>query len=142
MAPRSVVYQALIDPHAVEQWRVPDGMTCKVHFFDARENGLFRVSLTYSDQLATGKTAVNTDTYQGKFLELVPNVRITEQIKFETSDPELQAAFTITTELSDADNGTHLSVVFANLPHNIATSDNETGTRMSLAKLAALVERM
>jgi hypothetical protein len=26
---------------------VPDGMTCHVHAFDAREGGSFRISLTY-----------------------------------------------------------------------------------------------
>jgi uncharacterized protein YndB with AHSA1/START domain len=46
-APRASVYRALIDPAAIAQWRVPDGMTCQVHAFDAREGGTLRVSLTY-----------------------------------------------------------------------------------------------
>ena len=28
---------------------VPDGMTSEVHAFDAREDGFFRISLTYPD---------------------------------------------------------------------------------------------
>jgi uncharacterized protein YndB with AHSA1/START domain len=46
-APRAAIYRALLDPHAVAKWKVPDGMTCCVHEFDAREGGSFRISLTY-----------------------------------------------------------------------------------------------
>jgi uncharacterized protein YndB with AHSA1/START domain len=45
-APRATVYRALLDPRAVAQWKVPDGMTCHVHMFEAREGGAFRISLT------------------------------------------------------------------------------------------------
>jgi uncharacterized protein YndB with AHSA1/START domain len=41
-APRAAVYRALTDPLAIAKWKVPDGMTCRVHAFDAREGGSFR----------------------------------------------------------------------------------------------------
>jgi uncharacterized protein YndB with AHSA1/START domain len=43
-APRAKVYRALLDARAVETWMVPTGMTSRVHEFDARERGLFRIS--------------------------------------------------------------------------------------------------
>src|SRR5688572_26172508 len=46
-APRAAIYRAMLDPTSVEKWRVPKGMTCEVHAFDARQGGAFRVSLTY-----------------------------------------------------------------------------------------------
>jgi uncharacterized protein YndB with AHSA1/START domain len=48
-APRAAVYRALLDPGAVARWKVPEGMTCVVHEFDAREGGTLRVSLTYDE---------------------------------------------------------------------------------------------
>ena len=45
-APRGAVYAALIDPAAIETWRVPDDMTSRVEELDPREGGRFRVSLT------------------------------------------------------------------------------------------------
>jgi hypothetical protein len=42
--------------------------------------------------------------------------------------------------LVDADGGTDVLVVHDRLPPGVAPSDNETGWRMSLAKMAALVE--
>jgi uncharacterized protein YndB with AHSA1/START domain len=72
-APRSTIYRVLLDPRAIAQWKVPDGMTCHVHEFDAREGGLLRISLTYDAPSGTGKTTAHTDTYHGRFVKLVPN---------------------------------------------------------------------
>ena len=35
-APRAAVYRALLDPRAIAEWKVPDGMTAEVHELDAR----------------------------------------------------------------------------------------------------------
>ncbi|WP_274917382.1 SRPBCC domain-containing protein [Streptomyces sp. WZ-12] len=53
-APPAAVYQALLDPQAVAKWRAPNGMSCRVHAFDVRIGGAFRISLTYEDELAYG----------------------------------------------------------------------------------------
>lgn len=118
---------------------VPDGMTSHVHQFEAREGGAFRISLTYDTPTGTGKTSAHTDTYHGRFVTLVPNERIVEVVEFETSDPAMQGEMTIT--LTEVDGGTELAAVHDRLPPGVAPADNETGWRMSLGKLAALVER-
>src|SRR6516162_6951347 len=66
-APRAAVYRPLLDPSAIEKWKVPDGMSCRVHYFDARVGGEFRISLTYDRPTGTGKTTARTDTYRGRF---------------------------------------------------------------------------
>ena len=45
----------------------------------------------------------------------------------------------MTTTLADADGGTGVLVVYERIPRSVPTIDNETGTRMALANLAALV---
>jgi uncharacterized protein YndB with AHSA1/START domain len=140
-APRSAVYRAFLDARAVAVWMVPDGMTSSVHDFDPREGGVFRISLTYDEPTATGKTTAHTDTYHGRFVELVPSRQIVEVIEFETADPAMQGEMTVTITLVDAaDGGTDVEAVHDNLPPGLSPADNELGWRMSLAKLAALVE--
>lgn len=73
-------------------------------------------------------------------MTLVPNERVVEAVEFETMDPALRGEMTITITLADADGGTELLAVHDRLPPGVATADNETGWRMALAKLAALVE--
>jgi uncharacterized protein YndB with AHSA1/START domain len=139
-APRAVVYRALLDPGAVAQWRVPVGMTSRVHWFDAREGGTFRVSLTYDAGDRIGKTAGRTDTYQGRFVKLVADELVIETVAFETDDPMMKGEMTIMITLADADGGTDLYAVHDGLPPGVSSADNETGWQMALAKLAALIE--
>jgi uncharacterized protein YndB with AHSA1/START domain len=139
-APRSVVYQALLDAGAVAAWRVPDGMSSQVHEWQAREGGAFRVSLSYDLPTGTGKTAEHTDTYHGRFVKLVPDQQVVEVLEFETPDPELRGEMTVTTTLTDTDGGTEVRMVHEGIPDKIPPADNETGTRMALDNLARLVE--
>jgi uncharacterized protein YndB with AHSA1/START domain len=139
-APRASVYRALLDARAVATWMVPDGMNSHVHAFDAREGGAFRISLTYDAPTGTGKTTAQTDTFHGRFVKLVPNEQVVEAVEFETADPAMQGEMTITVTLTDAGGGTDLLAVHDNLPPGLSPADNETGWRMSLGKLAALVE--
>src|SRR4051812_9826826 len=68
-APREAVYRACIDPAAVAVWRVPDNMSARVHVFDARVGGGYRMSLTYRDVVSrAGKSSDDTDTFEGRFV--------------------------------------------------------------------------
>jgi uncharacterized protein YndB with AHSA1/START domain len=139
-APRAVVYRAILDARAVAAWMVPTGMTSHVHEFEPREGGAFRISLTYDAPTGTGKTSAHTDTYHGRFVTLVPDERVVQAIEFETADPALQGEMTVTITLADADGGTDVHAVHDHLPPGLSPADNETGWRMSLDNLAALVE--
>jgi len=139
-ASRSAVYRALLDAGAIAQWRGPAGMSSHVHEFDAREGGSFRVSLPYDTPTGTGQSASHTDTYHGHFVRLVPDEQVVEVFEFETADPELRGEMTMTTTLTDADGGTDVLVVHKGVPDKVPPADNETGTRMALAKLAKLTE--
>jgi uncharacterized protein YndB with AHSA1/START domain len=138
--PRSRVYAALIDAKAVGTWMVPDGMTGRVHAFEGREGGAFRISLTYDAPTTAGKSSAQTDTYHGRFVELVPNERVVEVVEFETPDPAMRGEMTITITLADAEGGTDVNAVHDGLPSGLSPADNELGWSLSLAKLAALVE--
>jgi uncharacterized protein YndB with AHSA1/START domain len=121
---------------------VPDGMTSEVHSFDPREGGTFRISLTYDVPTDAGKSTAQTDTFHGRFVELVPDTVVVQVVEFESDDPTLQGEMTITYRLADADadGDTDLVGVHENLPPGVSAADNELGWRMSIDKLAHLVE--
>lgn len=119
---------------------VPTDMTSHVHEFDPREGGAFRISLTYDAPTGTGKTTAHTDTYHGRFVELVANERVVQVLEFETADPAMQGEMTITFALADADGGTEVLAIHDGLPPGLSEADNELGWRLSLEKLVALVE--
>ncbi|MEV6112836.1 SRPBCC domain-containing protein [Streptomyces sp. NPDC052109] len=141
-APPRAVYRALTDADAIAAWRVPAGMTARVHAFDAREGGTFRVSLTYDDASATGKSGGHTDTYQGHFARLVPDALVVEVFRFETDHDAVRGTMTMTTTLTAADGGgTDVEILHEGIPDDIPREDNELGTRMALDNLARYVER-
>ena len=99
-APPARVYATLLDPDAVRQWMVPDGMTSEVHEFDAREGGTFRITLTYDAPTTAGKSTTQSDTYHGRFVELVPDSQVVQAVEFETDDPAMQGESTISYHLA------------------------------------------
>lgn len=140
-ASRKAIYRALTDPEALATWRVPDGMTGKMHEFDLSAGGRYRMSLTYADPKgAPGKTTADTDSFKGRFVELIPDEKVVEAIVFEADDARFAGEMTLTTSLADADGGTLLTMEHENLPAGVRPEDNDLGTTMSLRKLAALVE--
>jgi len=88
-AERKAVYHAFLDPDSVASWLAPNNMRGHAHAFDAREGGTFRMSLRYqnTERSLAGKTSEDTDTFQGRFFELVPDKKIVEVVEFESQDP-------------------------------------------------------
>jgi uncharacterized protein YndB with AHSA1/START domain len=139
-APPAVVYRALLDAEAVKAWKFPAGMSIQIHEFDPRERGRFRVSLTYHDASAVGKSQDNTDTYHGHFEQLVDARRVVEILEFETTDPASAGEMRITYTLTERDGGTYLVASHENVPARVRLEDNELGWSMALQQLAAFVE--
>jgi uncharacterized protein YndB with AHSA1/START domain len=141
-ATRKALYQACLDPDALASWRRPEDMTVHVHAFDAHEGGRFRISLTYRDPEHSpgGKTSEDMDTFQGRFIELVPDEKIVEVVVFETRDPRFSGEMKITTSFADTGEGTEVTILCQDIPAGIRPEDNEMGCRSSLQNLAALTE--
>jgi len=141
-APRARVYRAFLDPQALAAWMAPDTMHLHIHTFDPRVDGQFRISLRYPqpEDAGRGKTSGDTDTYHGRFVELIPNEKIVEAIEFETQDPAFAGEMTMIVTLAEVAGGTEVTLRYENVPAGIRPEDNAAGTRSSLSKLAALVE--
>jgi uncharacterized protein YndB with AHSA1/START domain len=136
-ASRAAVYRAVTDPALIARWRFPEGMTSTVLMLDG---GAFRVTLTYEAPDRQGKTTAHSDTYRAHFARLVPDELVVEVDEFETADPALGGAMTMTIELRDAGGGTALTAVHEGVPDGIPPEQNELGWRMALDRLAALLE--
>ena len=142
-ATRAAIYRACLDPALLMQWRFPDNMRAEIHSFDAREGGIYRMSLTYLDPAHSteGKTTADTDTFTGRFISLIPDLQIIERIDFHSPDPAFAGEMTMTTMLSDANNGAQVTILCEDIPQGIRPKDNELGCRLALDNLARLLER-
>ena len=141
-APREALYRAFTDPAALAVWLPPEGMTGKVHEFDGRVGGGYRMSLFYpsSEQVYRGKTSEREDRFTARFVELTPPTRIVEAITFDSEDPAFSGQMTMVVTFEDRDGGTEVTILFEQIPPGIRPEDNDAGARSSLEKLAHYVE--
>jgi uncharacterized protein YndB with AHSA1/START domain len=139
-APREAVYRAFIESDAVAKWLSPGNMSGKVHTFEPRVGGKIRMSLTYQDPSSRGKTSEATDTFEGRFVELIPNEKVVWVTEFESDQQEFAGEMRLTWTLVEANGGTEITVLCEDIPKGISLADNETGSKSSLQKLAAFVE--
>lgn len=136
------LYRAFVDPAAIASWRPPQGMKAEIHTFDPREGGDYRMSFLYTepDPEVQGKTSDHADTFEGRFVGLLPGERIVEEIDFVSDDPAFRGTMTITTTFRPVSGGTEVTVVCEDVPEGIGESEHKAGIASSLANLAAFVE--
>lgn len=136
------LYRAFVDPAAIASWRPPQGMKAEIHTFDPREGGDYRMSFLYTepDPEVQGKISDHADTFEGRFVGLLPGERIVEEIDFVSDDPAFRGTMTITTTFRPVSGGTEVTVVCEDVPEGIGESDHKAGIASSLANLAAFVE--
>lgn len=138
-----VLYRAFTDPVALAIWMAPGDMTGEVHHFDGGVGGGYQMSLYYpsSEKDSRGKTSEREDRYTARFVELTPPKRVVTAITFDAVDPAFSGEMIMVSTFDAEDGGTTVSIVFKDIPSGIRPEDNETGTRLTLEKLARYVEQ-
>lgn len=101
------------------------------------------MALVYQDPTEGpgGKTTEDTDTFHGRFVQLVPPERVVWVVEFESEQASMSGKMRVTWESADAADGTDVTVVCEDIPRGIRPEDNEAGSASSLQKLARLVEK-
>lgn len=130
-APAERVYRAFVDPDALAKWLPPHGYTARVHQFDGRVGGTFRISFTH---LGSG----HSHAFGGEYLELVPGRRIRHTDRFD--DPGLPGDMQVAIDLATVSCGTDVQIVQDGIPELIPVEDCYVGWQQSLQLLALLVE--
>jgi len=130
-APPERVYRAFLDADAKAKWLPPNGFTGKVHHFDARVGGSYRMSFT---NFSTGQS----HAFSGTYVDLVPNERIRYTDQFD--NPNLPGEMAVTITLKAVSCGTELHVVQEGVPDVIPLEQCYLGWQESLILLGKLVE--
>ena len=137
------VYAAFMEPAALVQWLPPGEMTGRLHAFDGRVGGGYRMSLDYPAQAgaARGKTTAHEDLVSVRFTELRPPHHISEAVSFASADPALQGEMLIEIDIAPASCGAEVTFLCRDLPPGLKPEDNEQGCHQSLDQLAAYLAR-
>jgi uncharacterized protein YndB with AHSA1/START domain len=125
------VYRAFIEADAVAKWLPPNGFTCTVHSLEAKVGGTHKMSFR---NFTTG----GSNSFGGKYLELVPGQRLKYTDKFD--DANLPGEMTVTVTLKQVSVGTEVNITQEGIPDLIPVEACYLGWQESLRNLAKLVE--
>lgn len=134
------VYQAFVDTRAWVQWLPPEGMTCAITRFDAREGGEYELTLTY-DEAGHGKSTDDTDVSRGVFTELVPGKRMVQLVRFESDQPEFAGVMRMSWVITPEDGASRVTILAEDVPPGISPEDHAAGMQSTLANLARFLEQ-
>src|ERR1044072_8686566 len=125
------VYRAFLDADAMSKWLPPYGFTCKVHQFEGKVGGTFKMSFR---NFTTG----NGHSFGGTYLELVPNEKLRYNDNLDY--PNLPGSMEVTVTLKKVSVGTDVSIVQDGIPDVIPVEACYLGWQQSLETLVRLVE--
>ncbi|OOG43036.1 SRPBCC family protein [Polaromonas sp. A23] len=125
------VYRAFLDANAMAKWLPPNGFTGKVHQMDVKLGGGWRMSFF-------NFTTQSEMSFGGKYLELVPNERISYTSAFD--DKNLPGEMVTSITLKAVSAGVEINIVQEGIPAVIPTDQCYVGWQQSLVLLGQLVE--
>jgi len=141
LATPRAIYRAFTDPEAVASWRPPTGMSARIFRFDPRPGGSYRMAFIYEDSAAgAGKTTADADIFEGRFVELLPEEKIVEAVRFQSDDPAFAGTMTITTTLTPVCDGTKVTFTAEDVPAGISEADHRADMESTLRNLANFLE--
>src|SRR5467141_1581261 len=130
-APPERIYRAFLDADAMIKWLPPNGFTGKMHHFDAKVGGTYKMSFT-------NFTTAKSHSFGGTYVELKPHERIRYTNKFD--DANLPGEMQTTIILRHVFCGTELNITQEGIPAAIPAEACYLGWQESLTLLAKLVE--
>jgi uncharacterized protein YndB with AHSA1/START domain len=140
-APLHRVFAAFIDEAALATWLPPGGMSGRFERFDARPGGSYRMILTYADSsAASGKATADSDIVEVRFVDIITDVRVVQEVDFVSDDPANASTMTMTWAVTAVDAGTRVDIRAEQVPDGISAEDHAVGLSSSLANLAAYLE--
>lgn len=125
------LFRAFTDADAIASWLPPNGFVCKVHQFDPKVGGTYKMSFT---NFTTG----NSHSFGGEYLEIIPNQRLKYSDVFD--DPNLPGEMVTTIDMKPVICGTELTATQEGIPDMIPAEMCYLGWQESLEKLRHLVE--
>ncbi len=136
------IYAAFLSPDAWLEWLPPAGMTGRMHSFDPRPGGSYRMELFYGENFAgAGKTSETSDVMDGTFLEFVPGERVVQQVDFASDDPAFAGTMRMIWSLTPVADGTRVTLTCEDVPPGISQADHHEGLDSTLRNLEAYATR-
>jgi uncharacterized protein YndB with AHSA1/START domain len=111
-APLGRTFGAFVDRAALETWLPPAGMSAVFERFDPRPGGSYRLVLTYEQAPgSSAKSTVDTDIAEARFVEIVQDERVVQEVDFVSDDPAFAGTMVMTWTVHPSDSATRVEFI-------------------------------
>ena len=110
--------------------------------FDPRPGGSYRLILAYEDAPgSSAKSTADTDIVEARFVEIVQDERVVQEVDFVSDDPAFAGTMVMTWAVHQSDSATRVEFIAEHVPDGISAEDHAAGMASSLKNLATYLER-
>ncbi len=97
--------------------------------------------LTYEQAPETSaKSSADTDIVEARYVEIVQDERVVQEVDFVSDDPALAGTMVMTWAVHPADGVTRVEFIAESVPDGISAEDHAAGMASSLENLAAYLD--
>ena len=93
------------------------------------------------DEPGDGKTSADADDVNVRFVKIVQDALIAQEVSFDSKDPRFAGVMKMTWSFIPADDGTEVEVRAEDVPYGITPEDHQAGLTSTLENLARFVEQ-
>lgn len=141
MATPRAIFRTLLDPETIPTWRTPRGIAARLERFDPRPGGSYRMMLlNVHDDDGDGESGSRTDVIDVEFVDIIPDEKTIETIRFNTNNPRFQTTMTVITTLEPLKDGTKVTLTAQDIAPRISEPDHRATMDAILKNLANFVE--
>ncbi|MDR7101864.1 SRPBCC domain-containing protein [Croceicoccus sp. BE223] len=138
----TAIFEAMIDPVAVARWLPPEGMTARIHAFDPRPGGDYRMTLSYTgDERPEGKAGGGRDEVVGQFAKVERDRMIEQVVEFPSHDSNAAGMMTLRWTIEPNADGALVRVEARDVPPAIDAEVHRKALASTLAKLDEEINR-
>ena len=142
LATPRTLFRTFMDAEMLASWRTPDEMTSRISHFEPSVGGGYSMLLRHGQDAppTAGRTRTREDEIEVRFITLLPDELVVEEVHFLSLDPAFAEPMMLTTRLEPTRDGTKVTLTVSNVPSVMPADDHHDRLAAALRSLARLTE--
>lgn len=140
MASARTLFRTFHDPETFKYWRTPDGTMGGLTVLQPQIGGAWCLTILHPDRAEIGGVPSGIETITGRFIDMLPDAQVVEEINYVSEDPAYAGVMTLTTSLEPMKDGTKVTLRAVGMPPVLAQDSHRAALSAALHRLARLTE--
>ncbi|MBD3744822.1 SRPBCC domain-containing protein [Sphingopyxis alaskensis] len=140
LAAPKILFRTFMDPEIFLAWRVPDGAEGRLARFEPRIGGEYQLALSAPDCEANGVAPQGLTAIAGRFIDMLPDTRVVEKVRYVAEGLEPAIPITLTTLIEPGNGGTKVTLQATGVPPSMDGGTHRDMLAGALRRLSLLTD--